>query len=121
MGIGKIGLVLLFGILLVGFTGLVSADEEVEDLEIFGLDLEEVLILINAWLALFLFLVTWIAYRRDGRKRFVYISLGFFLFAVKSFMVSSELFFSEISWFDPVAVVLEFGALLSFFYGVLRR
>ncbi len=92
-----------------------------EDLMVGGLELEKILIMINAWLAIFLFIFTFIAYKRDGRKRLFYVSLAFLLFAIKSFMVSSELFFPETDWIDPIAVVLEFAAMLSFFYGVLKK
>ena len=98
----------------------ISAQED-EDIEVFGLELEKLVTLVNAWLSLFLFVLAFIAYKRDGRKRLFYVSLAFFLFAVKSFLISSELFIAEISWVDPVATALEFAILLSFFFGVLKR
>ena len=98
----------------------VSAQED-DDIEVLGLELEKLVVMVNAWLATFLFVFAFIAYRKDGRKRLFYVSLAFLLFAIKSFLISSELFFPEIDWVDPVAVALEFAVLLSFFYGVLKK
>lgn len=112
---------LLFAILVFSQLFFVHAEEGDEDIKIFGLELEKVLSMINAWLAIFLCILSFIAYRRDGRKRLFYVSLAFFLFAIKSFLISSELFFPEIGWINPIATVLEFAVLLSFFYGVLKK
>jgi hypothetical protein len=113
---------ILISILLVSMSfPLITAQVVEEEIEIFGLELEKVLTLMNAWLSLFLFIVAFIAYRRDGRKRLFYVSLAFLLFAIKSFLISSELFIPEIPYIDPIAVILEFGVLLSFFYGVLKK
>ena len=92
-----------------------------KEIEIFGLELEKLLSLVNAWLSLFLAVIAFAAYKRDGRKRLVYIGVAFLLFSVKSFLFSSELFIREIPLLDPLTIILEFFVLLSFFYGVLKR
>ena len=117
-----IGLFILMIITMSFFSfGVFAQEEEKNEAEFLGFELESILFMIGAWLSLFLFLITFAAYKRDGRKRLFFISLGFLLFALKNFMVSSELFIGEIEWFDPTAVVLEFAALLSFFFGVLKK
>src|SRR3989344_543349 len=98
-----------------------AAEDTTADIEFLGLELDKIIILLTAWLATFLFVVTFIAYKRDGRKRLLYVSLAFLLFAIKSFLVSSELFIPEIKWIEPISTVLEFAALLVFFYGVLKK
>ena len=114
-------IILLISVLLLfQLIPFVNAQED-EDIEIFDLELEKLVALINAWLSVLLFTLTFIAYKRDGRKRLFYVSLAFLLFAIKSFIMSSELFIQEIHWIDPVAVALEFAILLSFFYGVLKK
>jgi Co/Zn/Cd efflux system component len=101
---------------------LAQEDEEEEgDFEFFGFELEKLIAMVNAWLSLFLFVVTFIAYKRDGRKRLFFVSLAFLLFSIKSFMLGSELFLPEVEWFDPVGKVLEFFMVLSFFYGVIKK
>jgi len=102
------------------FLSNVQAQEE-DEIKFLGLELENTLFFLNALLSLFLFVVVFVAYKRDGRRRMLYVSFGFLLFAVKNFLVSSELFLDGIAWVDPMAVFLEFIALLSFFYGVLKK
>ena len=98
----------------------VKAQEEAE-ITLNGLELEKILMLLSACISLFLFTLTIIAYKRDGRKRFLYVGIGFLLFSIKNFLVSSELFIQEILFIDPISVVLEFFALMSFFYGIIKR
>ena len=98
-----------------------SAVDEKGEITIFNLELEKILSLINAWISLFLFVLAFSAYKRDGRNRLLFVSVAFLLFSIKSFLISSELFISEIPFLDPVAMILEFLVLLSFFYGVLKK
>lgn len=98
----------------------VLAQEE-EEVQVFGLELEKVIMFVTALIATFLFVVSFLAYHRDGRKRFLFVSTAFLLFAIKNFLISSELFIEEIPFIDPIAVGLEFIALLSLFYGVLQK
>jgi purine-cytosine permease-like protein len=117
-----LGLVLVGLIIVMQLIGFVYAQEINDgDIHVFGLELEKILAMVNAWIALFLFVVAFIAYRRDGRTRLFFVSLAFLLFSIKSFLMSSELFFPEIEWLAPVSIVLEFLVLLSFFYGVLKK
>lgn len=110
----------LFVLILYSFPFVLAA-EDGGDILFLNLELEKLLALVNGWISLFLFVVAFVAYRRDKRKRFLFISLAFLLFAIKSFLVASELFISDIAWVDPVATILELAVLLSFFYGVLRK
>ncbi len=99
----------------------IAQQEEAGNYLIKGFELEKLIILVNAWISTFLFVLAFTAYKRDGRKRFLYVGIAFLLFAIKSFLISSELFFPEVDWFDPLSTILEFGVLLSFFYGVLKK
>jgi fucose 4-O-acetylase-like acetyltransferase len=101
---------------------LISAQaEETGDLEFLGLELEKLVMFVTGLVALTLFIITFIAYRRDRRSKIFYISIAFLLFAIKSFILSSELFIEQIEWFEPTAIVIELFALLCFFYGVFKR
>ena len=108
-------------ILLSLFTPIISAAEEDGDIELFGFELEILLSLVNSLLATILFIVAFTAFRRDGRKRLLYVSIAFFLFALKGILVSSELFIPEIDLIDPIVMILESAIILSFFFGVLRK
>ena len=111
----------IFIIMLVQLSSFAFA-ENADDLEIFGLELEKLLNLGSGLLATCLFIFTAIAYRRTKRKRLMYVSLAFLLFATKGFLMSTELFFGDwASWIDPVASFLDFAILFSFFFGVLKK
>ena len=86
-----------------------------------GLELEKLLSLVNALVSITLFIITFLALKRDGRKKLLYISIAFLVFAIRSFLVSLELFIEEIPYIDPIAAVLEFIALMSFFFGVFKK
>ena len=108
--------IVLFNMLTLPF---VLAEED-EDVEIFGLELEKVLNLGSGILATILFILTLIAYSRTDNKKLIYVSIAFALFAIKGFLTSHELFFSEWSWVDPTASALNFIILLTFFFGIIR-
>ena len=98
-----------------------AALEEADDFEVYGLELEKLLNLGSGLLATGLFIVTMLAYTRTKRQRLLYVGGAFFLFAVKSFLMSSELFFGEWLWVDPTASALNFAVLLSFFIGLTKK
>lgn len=95
--------------------------EDTKDIEFLGLELEKLVMLITALVSTILFIFTFIAYKRDGRSKLLYISIAFLLFSIKSFMLSSELFIQPAEWIEPSAILLELLAIISFFYGVLKK
>ncbi len=116
----KILFSLIVVVMLVQFSSYVFA-EDGDDLEIFGLEVEKLLNLGSGLLAIGLFAITFMAYRRTKRKRLMYVSLAFLLFALKGFLQSHELFIEELPWIDPTASFLNFAILLSFFLGVMKK
>jgi hypothetical protein len=86
-----------------------------------GIELDKVITLGSSFLATVLFVISFIAYRRDGRRRLLYVTLAFFLFSIKGFLITSELFIPEREWVDPVASFFDFAILLSFFFGILKK
>ncbi|MFH1404290.1 MAG: hypothetical protein ABIH11_08490 [Candidatus Altiarchaeota archaeon] len=86
-----------------------------------GLEVDKLLTFASSILATFLFLLTAVAYRRDGRQRLLYVSVAFFLFAVKGFVISSEIFIPEQSYLDIIASFLDFAILACFFAGLMRK
>ena len=100
---------------------IVSAQQEVNEIQFLGIKLEEGIGFIVFIISLILFFLTFIAYRRDGRIRFLFVSIAFFLFAVKSFLDSLELFMEEIAIFGPISVILELFVILFFFFGVIKK
>ena len=103
---------------------LISSANEIEetgDYILAGLELEKVLSFVNGVIALTLFALAFISYKRDGRKRLLYVSIAFALFSLKGFLLSSEIFFPDVEWIDPSLIILEFLVLVLFFFGVLRK
>lgn len=86
-----------------------------------NIELDKVITIGSSLLATALFLISFIAYKRDGRKRLLYVTIAFFLFALKGFLSASDLFFPERDWVDPVVSFFDFAILLSFFFGILKK
>lgn len=117
----KILYFVIMAFMLVRLSSFAFAEEETGDIEIFGLEVEKLLNLGSALLATGLFIVAFAAYRRTRRKKLVYVSVAFLLFAVKGFLTSTELIFGDWSWVDPTTSILNFVILLTFFAGVLKK
>jgi hypothetical protein len=87
-----------------------------------GIELGNVITLVSSIMAAILFILTVIAYRRNGHGRLLYVSAAFLLFAVKGFILSSDIFFpSKSPWVDPIANFLDFAVLLCFFVGLAKK
>jgi hypothetical protein len=92
------------------------------DLKLHGIELNDIITFGSSLLASALFILTIIAYRRDGRRRLFYVSMAFLLFAVKGFILSSGIIFpTKPSWIDPTATFLDFAILLCFFLGIAKK
>jgi hypothetical protein len=117
----KIMLFTMIAVMLVQFSSFALA-EELEDFKIFGLEAEKLFNFGSGLLAIVLFALTGIAYKRTKRKKLAYVSLAFMFFAVKGILMSTELFLGDwAAWIDPVASFLDFAILLSFFFGVTKK
>ena len=99
----------------------VALAEEQDDWQLFGFEGEKLFNLGSSILAAALLFLTAIAYHRTKQKRLLWVSLAFFLFAVKSALPATELFFSEWPLIDPVAAALDFAILAAFFVGLLKK
>ena len=116
----KITLLIIMIVLVIHSSSFVFA-QEVDEFMVFNLEAEKLLNLGSGVLALALFIVSLVAYRRTRLKKLIYVSIAFGIFAVKSLLISMELFFGDLSWTDPVASILDFGILLAFFAGMLKK
>ncbi len=104
------------------FSPLIIAQEDSKkDVNALGFELEKLLSLINGIVALILFIITINAYKIDGRKRLLYVSIAFLIFSIKGFLVSSELLIPEIEWIDPISIILDLIVLLCFFFGIIKK
>lgn len=114
---------MLFLVLIISSTFVLAVEEKKEnEKQAFGIGIDELITFGSSLLAITLFFLAFIAYKRDGRKRLLYVSIAFLLFAIKGFLISSDIFFPEkIGWVDPTANFLDFAILLSFFFGLLKK
>ncbi|NIA12178.1 MAG: hypothetical protein GWP10_21275 [Nitrospiraceae bacterium] len=86
------------------------------------MEADNLVTLCSSILASTLFVITLIAYKRDKRKKLLYVSIAFFLFAVKGFLLTSDMFFPQkAGWADLIASLLDFAILSSFFVGLLKK
>ena len=117
----KLSTLSIFLILVFASIPTTIAQEDEGDIKFRGIELELLLSLVSAILSTVLFIITFTAYKRDERKRLLFVSVAFLLFAIRGFIISSALFIPEIEWFDPLAVILEFAIILSFFFGIVKK
>ena len=92
-----------------------------DDIMVFGLELEKLLNFGAGLLALVLLYLTAVAYKRTGKKRLLYVSAAFGIFAVKGFLTAHELFFEEWEFVDPIASLLSFAVMICFFMGLIKK
>lgn len=116
-------LAVLFVLAIMSSLVLAAEDGEDEnDTQAFGIGIDELITLGSSILAITLFAITTIAYKRDGRKKLLYVAIAFLLFAIKGFLIASDIFFPDkVGWVDPTASFLDFAILLSFFFGILKK
>ncbi len=109
-------------LLLLSFVFAQEAD--VKDIQLGHFQLDKLLVLGSSILATALFIISITAYSRDKRKRFLFVSIAFLLFSVKGYLLASELFIpamAEAGWVDSVTSFFDFGILLSFFAGLMKK
>ena len=87
---------MLFLVLIISSTFVLAVEEKKEnEKQAFGIGIDELITFGSSLLAITLFFLAFIAYKRDGRKRLLYVSIAFLLFAIKGFLISSDIFFQK--------------------------
>jgi hypothetical protein len=88
----------------------------------FGLDADSLINILSSLLAVVLFLISLLSYLRDRRRRLLFVTGAFFLFAVRGFLiVMSDYSVPGAVWIDSLANLLDFGVLLLFFLGLIKK
>ena len=104
---------MLFLILILSSTFVLAA-QEIKDNESSdsGIGIDELVLIGSSLLAMGLFILTFIAYKRDGRKRLLYVATAFLLFFIKGILLSIDAFSPQKGvWADPLANFLDFAIL----------
>ena len=113
-----ISLVFLSSFALLGKNNL-DCEEGIEIGSVIGID--TLISIATSILAVFLFIISAIAYKNDKRKRLLFVTGAFFLFSVKGFLIVADEFFPKTGWPEPLAHLLDFGILILFFSGLVKK
>lgn len=113
-----ISLVFLSSFALLGKNNL-DCEEGIEIGSVIGID--TLISIATSILAVFLFIISAIAYKNDKRKRLLFVTGAFFLFSVKGFLIVADEFFPQTGWPEPLAHLLDFGILILFFSGLVKK
>lgn len=116
------GVLLAIAMLALAAYAQTNATEE-RDINAFsGIALDDLITIASSILATILFGLTVMAYMRSRSHRIASVSVAFFLYAVKGFIVASDAFLpAKSAWADPAANFLDFVILLCFFIGIMRK
>lgn len=99
-----------------------AANEKTQqDITVFNLELEKILNLGTALLALILASLTFLSFKRTGKQRLLFVTIAFGLFAFKMLMIGSEMFFGEFPLVDQISSIMDFVILLTFFLGIIKK
>jgi drug/metabolite transporter (DMT)-like permease len=113
--------IVLIVIALIGFILVPCKAEEAEE-NIYGIEIDSLITIAASMLAVILFVISLIAYKKDKRGRLFFVTGAFLLFAVKGLLIASDVFFPQKGgWVDPTAHMLDFVILLMFFLGLIKE
>jgi hypothetical protein len=87
-----------------------------------GLDINDLIVVSTSILSFVLGAISFVAYRRDGRAKFLFVTLAFFIFASKGILIiGNDLLSLQQPYLDIVAHSLDFVVLLCFFIGMVKK
>ena len=111
---------LLTGVFAFLGSGVQSEQETHNDITvIYGLQLDSIILLATSILAVIIFIISVLAYLKDERVRYLFVSGAFFLITIKALILIYEEF-ADNAWLEPVAHILELGVVLLFFLGLIN-
>ncbi len=87
----------------------------------FGISIDTLISIATSIMAAILFVISAVAYKKDKRKRLLFVTGAFFLFAVKGFLIVADELIPQTGWPEPVAHLLDFGILILFFSGLAKK
>jgi hypothetical protein len=87
------------------------------------MDLETVVPIAGSVLAFFLFAISVFSYKREKRKSKLFVTVGFFVFAIEEALIAVQEAFLETKYpsFEGEILTLNFVVLLLFFAGLIKR
>ncbi len=83
---------------------------------------DNILVFISSLLALILFIIAYLAYQREHRRKFLLVTGAFFSYFLMNFFDSTEVFFPSIGdYLELFGSFLNFVVLLLFALAILTR
>ena len=88
---------------------------------LYGLDIIDGISFLTSLLAIILGVVSFIGYSRDKRKKILFMSLAFFIFAAKGAITIAGDFVLDEHALDIIANLLDFAVLSFFFIAIMKK
>ena len=88
---------------------------------IFGLDINEIITIFTSILAIILGVISFIAYRRDQRSKFLLVTLAFAIFALEGVLIVGSDVLSLGRFPDIIASLLDFVMLVCIFLSITLK
>ncbi len=88
---------------------------------IYGLDVPDIIMVFTTALAVILGTISFVAYRRDQRLKFLLVTLAFVFFALKGILIIGGDFLSYEHVFDITAALLDFVVLSCIFLSITMK
>lgn len=87
-----------------------------------NIDLDEMLQLASSFLAFFLFIISFLAYMRERRKKLFLLSAAFFFYSLMEFLDAGDIFSPKIGeYFEIAGNSLNFIILALFFLSMITK
>ncbi len=88
----------------------------------YGLDIIDIIVLATSLLAVVLGTVSFMGYRRDKRKKLLFMSFAFVIVVIKgALIVAGDFIVLEEHILDVIAHLLDFAVLLFFFIAIMTK
>lgn len=86
-----------------------------------GINLEAIMSIATSIMALVLFTISLIAFKRQRRSRRFYVMAAFFLFSVKGVLFATNEILGKTESLEWASLLLDLGILTLFFLGMVRE
>ena len=88
---------------------------------LYRLDIVDAIVFLTSLLSIALGTVSFIGFSRDKRKKLLFMSLAFFIFAIKGAIIIAGDFLLEEHTLDVIANLLDFAVLFFFFIAIIKK
>lgn len=86
------------------------------------MELDNLIVLLSSFLALLLFVLSFLAYLREHRRKLFLVAIAFFFYFLMGFLDASEVFFPIIGdQLEILGSLLNIAVLLSFYFAILTK